>query len=105
MKASVDQLKSDESQAGAKTKEELEALQKSLEAKNSEISQKNAVMIKIKAIAREFRTKNETLTKEIEAKNAAIANLEEEVKKLKESPSRPTSGEVGNGDAEKLMRL
>jgi len=92
LKTSVDQLKSAETQSGAKIKEEIESLKKNLEAQTAALAQKTEFaeglkvnLNKLRNLGRNFKVKSEALEKEVAEKTAAIAKLQEEVKAAKES--------------------
>ena len=95
LKASVEQLRSAESQSGAKNKEEIESLKKNLEAQTAALNKKTEFaeglrinINKLKNLGRNFKVKSETLEKEVAEKAATIAKLEEELKAAKESSSK-----------------
>jgi len=92
IKSSLDQMKTAETQFGAKNRDEIETLKKNIEDKTAACVKKDTQVDhwktqcnKLKMLGRTLKTKNDSYEKEMAEKNEAMAKLNDELQKLKDA--------------------
>jgi chromosome segregation ATPase len=85
IKSSLDQMKTAETQFGAKNRDEIETLTAACVAKDKQVEIWKTQCSKLKMLGRTLKTKNDSYEKEMAEKTEAMAKLNDELQKLKDA--------------------